>query len=69
MFQYFAYFDCIFVILYILYNKCSMNLDYRHADEIITVNGNVLWLGDFQAADDRDWLNSNNIRTGIYALI
>lgn len=29
-----------------------MNLDYRHADEILTVNKNILWLGDFSAADD-----------------
>lgn len=44
-----------------------MNLDYRHADEIITVNGNILWLGDLQAADNFDWLRQNNIRTGNFS--
>jgi hypothetical protein len=28
--------------------------DYKHANEIYTNrNGNILWLGDFSAADDR----------------
>lgn len=29
-----------------------MTLDYRHADQIMIVNGNGLWLGDLQAASD-----------------
>lgn len=42
-----------------------MTLDYRHANEILILkNKNVLWLGDFTAAEDINWIREKNIRTG-----
>lgn len=46
-----------------------MSLDYKHANDILTnKNSNTLWLGDFQAAEDIEWLRKNNIRVGIFCI-
>jgi hypothetical protein len=42
-----------------------MLLDYKHANEIISSRKqNKLWLGDFQAAEDLNFLKRNNIKVG-----
>ena len=46
-----------------------MSLEYQHANKIIDVSGNSLWLGDIQSADSRHWLKQNNIKTGTDLLI
>ena len=40
-------------------------MDYHHYDEIFrSTQGHPLYLGDIQAAEDIEWLMSNNVRTG-----